>query len=342
MAMVHRRRRLYSVAGVLIVLAVALAAAVLYAGSMSLNGTAPLPGGLESGVRHSWAVPAYRGETSLDERILRSDVIARVTLVSVAQVVETQTGWPNEGDTAYRNALEFQFKALEYLKGSGGTELVAVAPDDHAIFSTRPEAGAGAEDFLGERDTSWDAREAIVFLTDDEPDRPSTQQPDRYLLWGLRNFYGHDVYTISSSLNKVWLPAASASSPAPADQVRASSGGAQRFLLEKPPSGGGAVLSGMARALSGDQGASQAATITLAEMKARIAELDAEVGEGDGSEEYRECVLVKYWWQERYTTSRKNAPDRAKVTTTSGTTMHWPPGRRRAACSTPTSSRTCG
>ena len=303
LAMVRRRRRLYSVAGVLIVLAVALAAAVLYAGSMSLNGNSPLPGASGGLQRESawWIPPPDFPETSLEERIVRSDAIARVTLVTAAQVVEEISGRPNQGDTSYANALEFRFKVHEYLKGSGGSELVAIAVDWYGLLATRAEAGAGAEDFLGERDTRWDAREAIVFLHDDEPYLPSTGQADRYLLWSLRNSYGQENYTIAGRYSKVWLPAASDSLPVPVDQARASSGaapsgGAQRFLLEEPPSGGGAVLSGMARALSGNQGASQAATITLADMKTKIAELDAEVGEGDGSEEYRECVLVKYWW----------------------------------------------
>ena len=304
LAMVRRRRRLYSVAGVLIVLAVALAAAVLYAGSMSLNGNSPLPGASGGLQRESgwWIPPPDFPETSLEERIVRSDAIARVTLVTAAQVVEEISGWPNQGDTSYANALEFRFKVLEHLKGSGGSELVAIAVDWYEHFATRAEAGAGAEDFLGERDTRWDAREAIVFLHDDDPYLPSTGQADRYLLWFLRNSYGQENYTIAGRYSKVWLPAASDSLPVPVDQARASSGaapsgGAQRFLLEEPPSGGGAVLSGMARALSGNQGASQAATINLADMKTKIAELDAEVGEGDGSEEYRECVRFKYEWE---------------------------------------------
>ena len=297
LAMVRRRRRLYSVAGVLIVLAVALAAAVLYAGSMSLNGNSPLPGAPGGLQRESgWYPPPDFPPTSLEERIVRSDAIARVTLVSAAQVVEEISGWPSQGDTSYANALEFRFNVLEHLKGSGGSEVVAIAVDWYEFFATRAEAGAGAEDFLGERDTRWDAREAIVFLHDDDPYLPSTGQADRYLLWFLRNTYGQEIYTIASP-SKMWLPAASDSLPVPADQARASSGGTQRFLLEEPPSGGGAVLSGMARALSGNQGASQAATISLADMKTKIAELDAEVGEGDGSEEYRECVRFKYEWE---------------------------------------------
>ena len=299
LAMVRRRRRLYSVAGVLIVLAVALAAAVLYAGSMSLNGNSPLPGASGGLQRESawWIPPPDFPETSLEERIVRSDVIARVTLVTAAQVVEEISGWPSQGDTSYANALEFRFKVHEYLKGSGGSELVAIAVDWYGFLATRAEAGAGAEDFLGERDTRWDAREAIVFLHDDDPYLPSTGQADRYLLWSLRNSYGQENYTIAGRYSKVWLPTASDSLPVPADQARASSGGTQRFLLEEPPSGGGAVLSRMARALPGNQGASQAATISLADMKTKIAELDAEVEEGDGSEEYRECVRFKYEWE---------------------------------------------
>ncbi len=235
---------------------------------------------------------------------MRSDAIARVTLVSTAQVVEEFSGWPSQGDTSYANALEFKFKVLEYLKGSGGSELVAIAVDGYESYATRAEAIAGAEDFLGGRDTRWDAREAIVFLHDDDPYLPSTGQAGRYLLWFLRNAYGQENYTIAGRYSKVWLPAESASSPAPDSQARASSGdapsgGAQHFLLEEPPSGVGAALSGMARALSGDQGASQVATISLAEMKTKIADLDAEVGEGDGSEEYRECIQFKYRWKDK-------------------------------------------
>ena len=131
LAMVRRRRRLYSVAGVLIVLAVALAAAVLYAGSMSLNGNSPLPGASGGLQRESawWIPPPDFPETSLEERIVRSDAIARVTLVTAAQVVEEISGRPNQGDTSYANALEFRFKVHEYLKGSGGSELVAIAVD---------------------------------------------------------------------------------------------------------------------------------------------------------------------------------------------------------------------
>ena len=271
---------------------IALAAAVLYAGSMSLNGNSPLsgaPGGLQ---RESAGYPPPDfPQTSLEWRIVQSDVIARVTLVSVAQVVEEVSGRPSEGDTGYANALEFKFKALEYLKGSGGSELVAVAIDDYASYATKAEAGARAEDLLGERDTRWDAREAIVFLYDDEPYLPSTRQADRYLLWGLRNAYGQDVYTIASTLNKVWLPAESASTPVPTAQAGGSSGSAQRFLLEEPPSGARGVLAG----LSGGQ----TATVTLSEMKTKIAELDAEVEAGDGTEEYRDCIGFKYEWEDK-------------------------------------------
>ena len=130
LAMVRRRRRLYSVAGVLIVLAVALAAAVLYAGSMSLNGNSPLPGASGGLQRESgWYPPPDFPPTSLEERIVRSDAIARVTLVSAAQVVEEISGWPSQGDTSYANALEFRFNVLEHLKGSGGSEVVAIAVD---------------------------------------------------------------------------------------------------------------------------------------------------------------------------------------------------------------------
>ena len=310
----RRRRRLYIVVGAFIFLAVALVTVAPYFVAMPLNGVSPSPGttrassastattgpeGLEKitkynpGDQVSSGYVAYDGHTSLEERMVRSDVVARVKLVSVAQVGEEAADWPSEGETSYISALEFRFKVLEYLKGSGGSELVAVAVDLIDSYATKEEAVASAEDFLGARDTRWDDREAIVFLEDDEPHLPSSKQTDRYLLGFVRNNYGQDHYTIASRHSKEWLPAAAATAGGSSgDDTTSGAGDGQQFCLSGPCDEGG-LASSLVRALAGSL-TPETPTITLAELKTRIAELDAEIEAGDGSQEYSDCVYAKY------------------------------------------------
>ena len=282
----HRSRRIYVLVGALMLLAFALASLVLYTGSSTNTGTAP-----NTGAAPAQPIPQegmlgtmfYFGPRSLEARIVGSDAIARVKLVSTAQVVEEVKDVIPDSGTEYENALEFTFDVQEYLKGSGGSRLTAIAYDADVRFATREAAAASGEDFLSERDTRWDDREAIVFLWADSPALPSTKKADRYGLGALR-FNGEDHYTIASIHNVKWLPAASA----PILDADTATGGEQRFLLWDPTAG---TASGGVNAQSAD---AQAGTITLSELKGLIAELDAEIKAGDGSQEYWDCVYDKY------------------------------------------------
>ena len=120
------------------------------------------------------------------------------------------------------------------------------------------------------------------------------------MAWKHNHSYNLNIedYTIASRHAKRWLPAASAggasgsasTSRAPGGSgAKASSAGAQRFLLEVPTS------ETAARGAS-DQTAT-ASTITLADMKAKIAEIEREAVAGGGSEAYRECLYHKYEWE---------------------------------------------
>ena len=85
----------------------------------------------------------YFGPWTMEERIVLADVIARVKLRSVAQVVERDDSYDPYGNregTYCVGALEFTFDVLEYLKGSGGSKLKAVVPDLAAFYET--ELGA--------------------------------------------------------------------------------------------------------------------------------------------------------------------------------------------------------
>ena len=216
----------------------------------------------------------YTGPSSLEERIFYSPVIARVRLDSITSTVEYGITYQGAG---YLVLLEFNFSVQEYLKGSGGSNIVAVwaaAP----FFDTRQEAENALPAIVASRDTQWDDRETIVFLQQDSQGLlPSTEQTERYYLsWEADPTYGprDDNYSIASRYNKLWLPATAAIG-APSQ----SSGDQQSFLLDVPPDTG------------------TASTITLDEMKSKISTVAAKLDAGDGSEEYRECVELTYQYE---------------------------------------------
>ena len=183
------------------------------------------------------------GTTSIDEQIVRAAVIARVRLLSVSQGVESSDygvyGMGALGRDAstleiirfgddltlagrfvppkYGSVLVFTFEVLEYLKGSGGGEVVAVAKQQ-PWYETPDEAVTNSDrlcpriiplyscrlNLLGTRDTQWDGDEAIVFL-DDYRGGPQ----DERFLFGHHTFYTMDGYTVNSGFDKKWLPEAS-------------------------------------------------------------------------------------------------------------------------------------
>ena len=80
--------------------------------------------------------PFYFGASSLEERILASPVIARVRLDSTTSTVESGTTYLGIKCIAI---LEFNFSVVEYLKGSGPTDIVAIWGAGQ-IFDTQQEA----------------------------------------------------------------------------------------------------------------------------------------------------------------------------------------------------------
>ncbi len=224
----------------------------------------------------------YFGPSSLEERILESPVIVRAQFVSASSTVEYGT---TSYGARYMPTLEFRFSVLEYLKGRGANDIVAVwdaAPD----FDTRQEAEAALPAISAARNTRWDGYEAIVFLQHSVSYLPSTQQADRYHL-SLEHSATDDGYSIASRYSKLWLP-----SEAAVATSSQSSGDQQRFLLDVPPATGGAP------------------TITLGEVKARIAAVTAKLAASDGSEEYMQCVTESYFLERLDRHLRETRPER--------------------------------
>ena len=235
----------------------------------------------------SAAPPFYRGPTSLEERIFASPVIARVRLDSTTSAVESATAF--DGSTKYIALLEFSFSVLEYLKGSGADDIVAVW-ESRPIYDARQEAEAALPAIVVTRDTQWDDREAIVFLKSSQTYLTSTQETDRYYLTWQHEIDFDDMYSIASRHDKLWLPASAA-----VGATSQGTGDQQRFLTDVPPATG------------------TAPTITLGEIKARIATVTAKLDAGDGSEEYRECVRETYYLERKDRHLREIYPDRGST-----------------------------
>ena len=219
----------------------------------------------------------YLGPSSLEERILESPVIARVQLDSVSSAVECG---PTYRGMKYIATLVFSFSVLEYLKGSGADDIAAVW-NAGQLFDSHQEAQASLQSVAAARDTRWDYREAILLLQHSKTYLPSTQEPGRFYLSG-EHYFGNtldDYYSIASPYNRLWLP----SQPG---------GDQQRFLLDVPPPTGSAP------------------TITLGEMKARIAAVAARLTADDGSEEYRECVVESYFLERLHRHLKETRPER--------------------------------
>ena len=217
------------------------------------------------------------------------EVVARVRLRSVTTTVELIMRNPL-GDTAYAGALEFRFEVLEYLAGSGESEIVGVGYESK-LFNTQAEARATLPGLLASRDTRWDDREAIVFFERAPDVLPSSAQEGRYLLGGLGfGGYSHspDSFTIASPYNKGWLPSASSGGSSGAVGTSTSTVD-QLFLMDDPTKASYQGASGATGATG------QVPTITLSELRTRIGAVDTEIQNGGGSEDYRSCVWFKYY-----------------------------------------------
>ncbi len=175
---------------------------------------------------------------SLAYQIAEAMVVVRARLVSVTTGVEIWDsvddireafGTPDE--ITYVGTLEYTFAVVEYLKGTGGDEIVAVVVADNASdHLRREEAEQDALWLLDDRDKRWDGREAILFLNAADSHFVEFPEDDRYMLGSvsLRVLGCGGGYTISSQHDKMWLPAASAALGA------STAGGSGRFLLDYP------------------------------------------------------------------------------------------------------------
>ena len=248
----------------------------------------------------------FAGEFTLEERIAKYPTVVRASLNYVALEVVEGTGlW----DDQYALAVKFNLTVQEYLNGSGGDTITAIW-GAHKTYDSRAAAMAASTALIAQRDTSFDDREAIIFLKNDTYDMFSTTKgTDVYYLEASDNFDVDDGYSLRSRDTKLWLPSATDGSTSEAtegDSGGSSSGDSKEFLLALPEDPGSpqtSLSTGNATStppiLPQRAAASNTPTITVGALKTKIATINAEIALGNNAAGYRKCIGVKYEYQRR-------------------------------------------
>ena len=194
-------------------------------------------------------------------------------------------------------AFAFRFQVLEYLKGSGGGELSVKVPVDSLDTSWLQYMSSDSEEALGiaeahfaVRDVRWDNREAIVFLKS-KPAPPPKQGASGASVNDSLQFTDVGAsssnifrYSISSDMNKTWLPATNAGGAAGAadsDQTR--------YFTAEPQSSGAVGAS-----------ASNAPSISLADIEDIIEANDALLTKNQDVPYFEECLIIKFRYSALY------------------------------------------
>ena len=222
---------------------------------------------------HRTSNPTWRVAPSIEEQIFRSTTIVRATLQSATAAVETRPSDPGVAPT-YQAVQELRFTVHEYLKGSGTTSLLVVVRGGHD-YLTEAEARDYAEWTVQLRVTTWDQRQAVLFLEAPlSPYTPATgggeaadgsEATSPVVLQFTRSNHGQPPWAYSvDTLRPAWLPAENMPAEGEAPAAFITDG------TQAPPP-----------------------TITLDDLRDRIAALAAQLQEGEGVEGYRACIYSR-------------------------------------------------
>ena len=248
---------------------------------------------------HRASNPEWRVSPSIEEQIFRSDVIVRATLQSATAATETLPSASGE-DPTYLAVQELRFTVHENLQGSGPTSLLVVVRGTHAYLTeagARTDAGHAVE----LRVTTWDDPQAVLFLqTSAPPYTPaagggeaadSSESPTPSAWQFVLSNYDQSPWDYSvDTLSRAWLPAENV----PAEGVTPTA--VITDWTQTPPP-----------------------TITLVDLRARIAALAAELKTGEGVAGFRDCILTRID-HARHRRADPWTPSREAATLTSGST----------------------
>ncbi len=240
-----------------------------------------------TGVQHDSVYPSWYVPPSLEEQIFTSEVIVRATLQSVAAAAEAVEGG------GYRAVQELRFRVHEYLKGSGpDTRLVAVRGEE--TYASETAARAAAQVAVAGRTTTWDDREGVLFLealpAPYAPAGGAAAMGFTRSNYAVQSRWDYGVETLS----RAWLPGRDA-------------GGA-----------GAGAAGAAAQSYVTDGAQTPPPVVTLAELRAKIAAMAAELAAGEGVEGYEEC-LRRIIRRERYNRASPWTPEQFDASLSSGT-----------------------
>ena len=218
-------------------------------------------------------VPPIPITPSIEMRVFDADVIVRARPPSVSGKVETVPSADECVAPTYRPALVFQFPVIEYLKGNGDDTLSVEFPfagsSGKHTYLTQEEAQRALTKQLAKRNTTWDNRDAALFLklaanqidvdADGAVDTPPTY---RFAISGPND------YTIDK-FSKPWLPVVE-----PDSYAFGQSDGEPVYILDSEP----------------EEGNGRLPTMALAELRASIESVAAILKAGEEIEGYEACV----------------------------------------------------
>ena len=225
-----------------------------------------------------YEIPPEEEEVStLNQRVNWADVIVRATLAST-RAAAYSPDWTSD----YVGAVEFSFNVSEYLKGTGPTSITVIATDynalDGATYSSESDAEERGEELKKAHDTTWDDREALLFLL-------SEAEAGHYWI-GVVGVNQGESYAITADHHIVWLP--EALDTAPGTRTNSSE---QYFLTDVS-----SATSSLSETRS-NNGQREEPSVALSFIKGRISAIANEIAAGDGSEAYELCVKDKYRWE---------------------------------------------
>ena len=248
------------------VLALALALACLaVAGCGPSDASSSVAVYSSSGSTPGLSDPTLYVAPSLEEQIYSSTVIVRATLQSA-------TGAAAAGGGGHQAVQELRFTVHEYLKGSGSSTLVVAVRDDY-VYSSQSAARTAATAAVAQRTTTWDDREGVLFLrTPDDPYTPAGAAAGSALGF-TRSNPDQSAWAYSvDRLSRAWLPAQQA---------------------------GGSASAAATKTFITDGAQTPPPTVTLADLRTKIATMAADLKAGAGVAGYKRCVRGRIQ-RERY------------------------------------------
>ncbi len=209
-----------------------------------------------------WLVAPSLEEQIYDALDSTSMVVVRASLQSISTSSETVSGTP----TTYRPVQELRFNVHEYLEGSGPNEIVVVVKGDRT-FRTASLARRKADYEREQRNKSWDNQQAVLFV-ELGPASSGASGADGSSSARTAEFANDNPlesawdYTVDH-LSRAWLPALAVD---------------------------GATGQSSAPEFITDGAKAPPPTIALADLKAKIASLKAELSGGADIAGFKECV----------------------------------------------------